>query len=441
VNHESGLILRAAKRVLPARLRRRLRELARPRWPHRVGRTWLWLREVAGEVRRRRAEPRLTVAVDVNSLYEALTGVGWYLQRLLVHLANREDLRLRLYGQSLVEGDPGAPRPVVELPKGPAVERVAYEAPEGLIVPPWRANQILRRLAPLLLAVDGNRVLFAPNYLFPPLFRFARGARIATVHDLGVWKVPWAVRPDSGAALRERLERTIFETDLLLTPSEAVRRELIERGVAPSRIRAIHHGTGLVGDAAPGSLPRGIPSRYALHVGTVEPRKNVPTLLAAWRSLRARGVQPPVLVLCGGLGWKAEAIRRAIESAEREGWVIHLGYVDAAELAALYRGAELVALPSFYEGFGLPAIEALEAGAPLVASDLPVLREVAGDAALYAPPDRPDLWADRIATLLADTRLQEELRRKGRERAKRFDWHRAAEETARAFTEIAPSLQ
>ena len=107
--------------------------------------------------------------------------------------------------------------------------------------------------------------------------------------------------------------------------------------------------------------------------------------------------------------------------------------MTAGELAALYAAAELVALPSFYEGFGLPAIEALAAGAPLVASDLPVLREVAGDAALYAPPDRPDLWAERIAALLADPALRDELRRRGRERASLFDWSRAAAETARAF--------
>ncbi len=410
-----------------------LRALLRFGSPRRLRRTFLWLREVAGQIRRRRAEPRLTVAVDVNSFYEALTGVGWYLHQILVHLADRDDLRLRLYGQSLVESDPGAPRPVVAFPPGPAIERVVYGAPDGLVVPPWRANQILRRLAPLLMAADGNQVLFGPNYLFPPLFRFARGARVATVHDLGLLKVPWAVRPDSAEALRERLERTLFETDLLLTPSEAMRREMIEIGVSPDRVRAIHHGTGVLAETAPAPLPAGTPARYALHVGTVEPRKNVPTLLAAWRLLRARGIDPPPLVLCGGWGWKAEAVRQEIAAAAREGWAVHLGYVGPGELAALYAGAELVALPSFYEGFGLPAIEALQAGAPLVASDLPVLREVAGDAALYAPPDRPDLWADLISELLADGSLREEMRRKGRARAREFDWRRAAGETAEAF--------
>jgi glycosyltransferase involved in cell wall biosynthesis len=410
-----------------------LRALFRFGSPRRLRRTFLWLRQVAGEIRRRRAETRLTVAVDVNSFYEALTGVGWYLHQILVHLAERDDLRLRLYGQSLVEADPGAPRPAVAFPPGPAIERVTYEAPDGLVVPPWRAHQILRRLAPLLMAADGNRVLFGPNYLFPRLFRFAGGARVATVHDLGLYKVPWAVRPDSAEALREGLERTLFEAGLLLTPSEAVRRELIERGIAPDRIRAIHHGTGVLADAIPMALPARTPERYALHVGTVEPRKNVPALLAAWRLLRARRTDPPALVLCGGWGWKAEEVRREIESTEAEGWLVHLGYVGPGELAALYQGAELVALPSFYEGFGLPAIEALRAGAPLVASDLPVLREVVGDAALYAPPDRPDLWADRIQELLADAGLREEMKRKGIERARAFDWTRAADETARAF--------
>jgi glycosyltransferase involved in cell wall biosynthesis len=416
--------------VKPAPLARAVLRFGSPR---RLRRTFLWLREVAGEIRRRWAEPRLTVAVDVNSFYEALTGVGWYLHQILVHLADRDGLRLRLYGQSLVESDPGAPRPAVALPSGRSIERVVYEAPDGLVVPPWRANQILRRLASLLMAADGNDVLFGPNYLFPPLFRFARGARVATVHDLGRLKVPWAVRPDSAEALRERLERTIFEADLLLTPSEAVRRELIGIGVSPDRVRAIHHGTGVLAETAPAPLPAGTPPRYALHVGTVEPRKNVPALLAAWRLLRTRGIDPPPLVLCGGWGWKAEEIRQEIEAAGREGWAVHLGYVGPGELAALYAGAELVALPSFYEGFGLPAIEALQAGASLVASDLPVLREVAGDAALYAPPDRPDLWADRISELLADGDLREEMRRKGRARARLFDWGRAAEETAGAF--------
>lgn len=418
-------------------LRHILRGLLRLGSPRRLRATFLWLRDVARAIRRRRAEPRLTVAVDVNSFYEPLTGVGWSLHQLLVHLADRDDLRLRLYGQALVEADPGVPRPVTPFPEGSAIERVVYEAPDGLVVPPWRGNQILRRLAPLLLAADGNRVLFAPNYLPPPLFRFARGARVATVHDLTVRKIPWAVRPDTGAALRERLDQTMLEADLLLTPSEAVRSELLELGVSPSRVRAIHHGPGQTADEGTVSLPEKTPPRYALHVGTLEPRKNIGTLLAAWRLLRRRIADPPALVLCGGFGWKSAEIRREIAAAAADGWLVHLGYVSPGELAALYQHALLVALPSFYEGFGLPVVEALRAGAPLVLSDIPVFHEVAGDAALYAPPGQPEAWAEKIAALVTDGGLQEELRRKGAERAKRFDWRRAAEETAQAFRAAA----
>lgn len=405
--------------------------------PRRLWRTFLWLLEIAATIRRRRAESRVTVAVDVNSFYERLTGVGWYTHQLLIHMADRDDLRLRLYGQALVDEDPGVPRPAVDFPGGPAIERVVWEAPDGLVVKPWRAHRILRRLSPLLMAADGNRVLFAPNYLVPRLFRFARGARVVTIHDLGVRKVPWAVRPDSGEALREGLDRTLLEADLLLTTSEAVRRELIATGVAPDRTRAIHLGTGLVSGTGGGAPPPGTPDRYALHVGTIEPRKNLPALLAAWRLLRRRGSNPLPLVLCGGFGWKAEEVRREIAEAEREGWLVYLGYVSADEMAGLYRGAWMVALPSFYEGFGLPAVEAMRAGAPLVVSDIPVLREVAGDAALYAPPDRPDLWADRVQALLGDAGLREELRRRGLERAGLFDWKRTAAETAAAFLAAA----
>ncbi|HYO15094.1 MAG TPA: glycosyltransferase family 1 protein [Thermoanaerobaculia bacterium] len=414
-------------------LPRVLRGLLRLGSPRRLRATFLWLRDLARTIHRRRAEPRLTVAVDVNSFYEPLTGVGWYLHQLLVHLADRDDLRLRLYGQSLVEADPGAPRPAVSFPEGPAIERVVYEAPDDLVVPPWRGNQILRRLAPLLLAADGNRVLFAPNYLPPPLFRFARGARVATVHDLTVRKIPWAVRPDTGAALRERLDQAMLEADLLLTPSEAVRSELLDLGVSPPRVRAIHHGPGQTTDGTFASLPDKTPPRYALHVGTLEPRKNLGTLLVAWRLLQRRVADPPALVLCGGFGWKSAEIRREIAGAAAAGWLVHLGYVSPEELAALYRGALLVALPSFYEGFGLPVVEALRAGAPLVLSDIPVLHEVAGDAALYAPPDRSEAWAEKIAALLTDQALREDLRQRGAERARLFDWRLAAEETVRAF--------
>jgi alpha-1,3-rhamnosyl/mannosyltransferase len=401
--------------------------------PRRLSRTARWLLALLATIRRRRREPLLTVAVDVNSLYEPLTGVGWYVHELLAHLADAPDLRLRLYGQSLVEGDGGTPRLVVDVPPGTAVERVVYDAPDGLVVPPWRARQFLRRLAPLLAAADGNRVLFAPNYIAPRLFRFASGARVATVHDLTLHRLPAAARPDTAAALVEELDRTLHSAAMLVTPSEAVRAELVARGIAASRVRAIHHGSGQLagtagqhGASEPDVPAPQIPPLFGLYVGTLEPRKNLPLLLAAWRRVWQLDPATPPLVLAGRWGWHAGELTRAVSRGTAEGWLLHLGYVPPAGLAALYRGALLLALPSLYEGFGLPIVEAFAAGTPVLASDLPVLHEVAGDAALFAPPDDVEAWASALARLLADADFRDSLASRGAERAAHFDWRRSA---------------
>jgi glycosyltransferase involved in cell wall biosynthesis len=429
----------AASPHLARRLARAAYPFLRLASPRRLAATAAFLAGLARRIRRRRAEERLTVAVDVDSLYETLTGVGGYLYQILAHLAQRDDLRLRLYGQSLAAPSRGGPRPAVPLPEGKAIEHVVYAAPDGLVVPAWRADRLLRHAAPLLVAADNNRVLFAPNFLLPPLFRFAGGARVATIHDLTFRRLPWAVRPDTARALAERLERTLLEADLLLTPSLAVAGELVAAGVAPARVRPIHLGPGRQPPpsvAAAASPPAGTPASYGLFVGTLEPRKNVAMLVTAWRELHRDGGAPPLL-LCGPQGWRARELRRRLAEAEREGWLRYLGYVSPLELAALYRGAAVVALPSLYEGFGLPAAEALAAGAPLVLSDLPVFHELAGDAALYAPPDRPDLWRERLRQVLGDGDLRQELSRRARQRSSRFDWHRAATATADAWRDAA----
>jgi alpha-1,3-rhamnosyl/mannosyltransferase len=141
--------------------------------------------------------------------------------------------------------------------------------------------------------------------------------------------------------------------------------------------------------------------------------------------------------LCGGFGWKTGEVERAMADGVEEGWIVHLGYLEDGQVAALYRGAAAVVLPSIYEGFGLPALEAMVAGIPLVCSDIAVLREVAGDAALYAPPGEPRAWAARVGELLASPELCADLGRRGRERAQQFDWRRTADETVRVWREAA----
>jgi alpha-1,3-rhamnosyl/mannosyltransferase len=399
--------------------------------------TFRWLRQILASQLERRRQDRLTVGVDIASLWEPLTGVGWYLFRLLENLADNEEVRLRLYGPSIVEST-DLPDPVVALPTGPALERVSLPVPDDLLLPPGLMSKLLRKAEPLLIAADKNDVLFAPNFFLPRRFSVAGGTRVVTLHDLGLRQVPWTLRSETLSELGAKLDHACFEAARLITDTRAVRDELVAYGYArPERIRAIHLGPGQVADVEPTGLPAGAPGLFGLHVGTLEPRKNIVALLQAWRLVRQRLAEPPALVLCGRFGWKTREIQREVRLAAREGWLQHLGYVTEGELASLYREASLVILPSLYEGFGLPAVEAMFADTPLVCSDIEVLREVAGDAALYAPADRPDLLAERVIELATDPALAKSLVRRGGERRRHFDWRRASAQTVEVWNEAA----
>jgi alpha-1,3-rhamnosyl/mannosyltransferase len=275
-----------------------------------------------------------------------------------------------------------------------------------------------------------------PNFVPPRLFRFVRGALVATVHDLTYKNFPWTLHADTHRALTRQLARTLSRAKLVLTDSEAVQREIVEYGKCRADVvRAIHLAPRQV--VTGGRLPSAIPPRYALHVGTFEPRKNLPMLVRAWKYLYdVEQVRVP-LVLCGAAGWHRTELDALLSEGEAAGWLINLGYVSDADLAAIYRRALFVCCPSLYEGFGLPVLEAMSAGTPVIASDIPVHREVAGDAAVLLKPEHPEEWAAAVAALANDPRRLSELAERGQRRAAAFSWHATAEQTAAAFFEAA----
>lgn len=395
-----------------------------------------WLRGLCGAAPEPAPDGRLTVAVDVSAFWEPLTGVGWYLFELLRHLADADGLRLRLYGPTLFPG-PDAPGPVVELPSGPAIEPVPAAPPPSA----WGRRRVvlraLRAIEPLVVARHRNAVLFAPNFILPRAFRLARGAVVATVHDLAFRRLPETVREETRAALDAHFHRTLARAAAVITVSRAVRGELLAgEPIGAARVTTIPHGPGHL-SARPGAgLPAWTPERYVLHVGTIEPRKNIDLLLRVWETWTAEDPAAPALVLCGRRGWKSGGLHEAFAAAEAAGWLRHPGYVDDDALAALYRRALAVVCPSRYEGFGLPLVEALAAGVPVLASDAAVFREVAGDAAIFLPVDDAAAWRRTLAELAADASLRARLGARGRERARTFDWAAAAART-RAVLERA----
>lgn len=175
----------------------------------------------------------------------------------------------------------------------------------------------------------------------------------------------------------------------------------------------------------------GLPPRFLLYVGTIEPRKNLDVLLGALLHLKGQGREVP-LVVAGRLGWLYDGFLAKIRSLGLESLVFLPGFVPDDDLPALYTAAEVFVYPSVYEGFGIPVLEAMGCGTPVLCSDASSLPEVAGDAGILLPPGNPAVWAEAIARLTESTTLRCELRERGFRQASRFRW----EETARRTWEV-----
>jgi glycosyltransferase involved in cell wall biosynthesis len=180
-----------------------------------------------------------------------------------------------------------------------------------------------------------------------------------------------------------------------------------------------------------------LPERFLLYVGTIEPRKNLGTLFEAYRSAELHGVD---LVIAGSRGWLSDEIYDSVKDLQAEGRVMFTGFVADDDLPALYSSAEAFVFPSIYEGFGLPVLEAMACGTPVICSDASSLPEVAGDAATLLPPRDVAAWGQAMAQVAGSSALRSELRERGLRQALRFSWTSAAEQT-RAIWRDSPAIR
>ena len=276
---------------------------------------------------------------------------------------------------------------------------------------------------PNLLRDRGIDLYYAPSFLLP-LWPAAE-REVICVHDLA-----WRRHPDSKSLqfrtyMNLRLPAALRRASRVVCVSEATRRDLLGESwpLDAAKLRVVHNG---VDHARFDHSREPVDPPYAAVVGNMDQRKNLRFLLAAIEKLRERHPR-----------FRLKVVGPGTPPVQAEG-VDFLGYRDDADLAAIYAGARFVAQPSVYEGFGLPVLEAMAAGAPVACSDIPVFREVAGDAARYFPPDDRAAAVALMDALLTDDALCAELSRQGRERAQRFSWTRTANDLKSVFDEVAP---
>ncbi len=371
---------------------------------------------------------RLRVLLNVVPLRARRTGVGRCLARLVQDLERRHpEVSLGFFDGWRVGRE--LPRLARSGVVDGALQRALHHPALSRLYPPLQ-DQRFRALG----AEARYDLYHETNFLLPPFGK----PSVATVWDLSLRFHPEAhpagrVRVFESAFARrlERLERVLVLSRSVAQEVEGELRISAERiAVTPPGVdRDRFHPP----EAPEGAAPDGLPERFLLHAGALEPRKNLELLFAAYERLPATLRDGLGVVLAGPPGWRCAELLTRIRAAERRGHAVWLGHVPDLELARLYRRATAFVYPSVYEGFGLPVLEAMASGTPVVCSDILALRELTDGAALLVPSDDPDALADALARVLEDSALHERLSRDGPARAALYSWARFADATADAY--------
>ncbi len=367
----------------------------------------------------------MRIAIDARALLGQKTGIGTYTRGVAKELAGRPDTAVGLF----------LPRPLADAPDG--LGPVTIHADRSRFGMLWVQTTLPRRIeawrATALLAA----LTIAPAWGEVPV--------VSVVHDLTPWTHPEWHADRTLVGFMPLWERTLERAARLLCVSQATADDLARLyPETRARVRVVWNGvdpefTPLRDEAARAATR----ARYAggrpfvLYLGTLEPRKNVGTLVSACERLWSGGRGRPDLLLAGGVGWKTASLERQIARSPYRDRIHLAGYASREMALELYRSAEVFVYPSFVEGFGLPVVEAMACALPVVASDTPALTEVGGEAALYAPASDAGALARQMERALEEPETRRRLETQGPERAAFFSWRSTAEKTAAVLAEAA----
>ncbi|MGE0478888.1 MAG: glycosyltransferase family 4 protein [Phycisphaerae bacterium] len=418
---------------------------------------------------------RVRVIVNDRPLRQTLTGVGHYIRQLLLaldepelgvdaapffytHLSRRDwrrasDAAAPTHGVAAASARPDADTDATA--GGARAAPVAGDAPGparlsrsgaalGHSRKPWWLRRMMHGAYAGVFRALARRyaVYHEPNHIPMP----SRLATVTTVHDLSVLEHPEWHPLDRVKWYEAEFAAGVRQTRHFLAASEFTKRRMVERLALPAdRITVTLQAARPAFCVPPRAQVRaalaalGAPADAFLYVGTLEPRKNVAGLLDAYSRLPAPLRRRHPLLLIGAWGWKHDALRAKLAQRGVADDVRLLGYMDDANLACLYASCRAFVWPTLYEGFGLPPLEAMACGAPVVVSDVASLPEVVGDAGVRHSPNDVESWTRALHQLAEDDAWRGELARRGLARAAEFTWARCARETAAVYRAVAAS--
>jgi len=366
------------------------------------------------------------LGIDATPLARAKSGIGYHVEFLVRALAKTggiEEIILFSNREPVFDGD----RPA----RARWVDRRLFP-----MRAPW-----LQFLLPSLIREEKPDLVHYVNFNAPV---FSSHPFVVTFHDMSVFLHPEYFTWKKRLLTRPLMPVVGRRARAILTVSETVREEIVALlGFERERIFVVPPAPAdlyaPVEDSPERSAilrGRNLAGPYILFVGTLEPRKNLAGLLRAFDLLKQEGRIPHRLAVVGGRGWKYSPIFETVDAMRNKSEVLFLDYVPLAELPAIYSAADLLVFPSFYEGFGVPPVEAMRCATPTLVSDLPVTREVLGDASRYVDPASDEAIAEGMLRILSDSGVASDLRRRGLERAALYTWDRAARLALDAYRSV-----
>ena len=368
------------------------------------------------------------IAIDAHSVGAGLGGNETYATNLIEALADIDSVnRYTLY-----------------VTKKEAVERFANRWPNVHLRLTLPHTPLVR--IPLTLTVELRRRpvdILHVQYTSPP---FTPCPVVNTIHDLSFEHLPETFKRRSWRQMRLTIRRSAQSAAHILTDCDFARDDILRTyGIAPERVTAVPLAAAVrfspVGDESELDRVRnkyGINGKYILTVGSIQPRKNIPRLIRAYSMLcRERNLEPlPKLVVVGKRGWLYEDTLATAESSTVRDQIILTGYVDDKDLPALYSAASCFVYPSYFEGFGIPPLEAMRCGTPTITGDRTCFPEIIGDAGLMVDPFDERAIMRGIARVLTEQTLRDELIEKGLERANSYDWLKTARQTLDVYESV-----